>query len=180
MKKKTIDELNVLVIDDDRHMRMLIRNVLFALGVKDASDASDGKTALQEMKEFKPDLILCDLKMEPMGGMEFVRQLRKDPENPYRFVPIIMITAYAELETVANARDSGVNEFMAKPLSASALEKRIQRVLENPRPFVEAPEFSGPDRRRGKKTASGGSERRETEPTFLTPPKPSPPTGRDE
>ena len=67
MKKKSIDELNVLVIDDDRHMRMLIRNVLFALGVKDVIDADDGKTALEEIKEFKPDLILCDMKMEPMG-----------------------------------------------------------------------------------------------------------------
>ncbi len=168
MKKKAIDELNVLIIDDDRHMRMLIRNVVFALGVKDTTDAADGKTALEIMKEFKPDLILCDLKMEPMDGMEFVKQLRKDPANPYRFVPIIMITAYAELETVANARDSGVDEFMAKPLSAAALEKRIQRVLEDPRGFVEAPEFSGPDRRRNKKPAPGGPERRETEPTFLT------------
>ncbi len=168
MKKKTIDELNVLIIDDDRHMRMLIRNVVFALGVKDTTDAADGKTALEIMKEFKPDLILCDLKMEPMDGMEFVKQLRKDTDNPYRLVPIIMITAYADLESVANARDSGVNEFMAKPLSAAALEKRIQRVLEDPRGFVEAPEFSGPDRRRNKKPAPGGPERRETEPTFLT------------
>ena len=170
MKKKSIDELNVLVIDDDRHMRMLIRNVLFALGVKDVIDADDGKTALEEIKEFKPDLILCDMKMEPMGGMEFVKQLRKDPANPCRFVPIIMITAYADLKTVASARDSGVNEIMAKPLSAAALEKRIQRVLGTPRPFVEAPDFSGPDRRRNKKPTPGGPERRETEPKFLTPP----------
>ena len=170
MRRKTIDELNVLVIDDDRHMRMLIRNVLFALGVKDVIDAADGKTALEEMTDFKPDLILCDLKMEPMGGMEFVKQLRKDPANPCRFVPIIMITAYADLKTVANARDSGVNEIMAKPLSAAALEKRIQRVLGTPRPFVEAPDFSGPDRRRNKKATPGGPERRETEPKFLTPP----------
>ena len=147
----------------------MIRNVLFALGIKDTTDAGDGERALEEMKEFKPDLILCDLKMEPMGGMEFVKQLRKDPENPHRFVPVIMITAYAELETVADARDSGVDEFMAKPLSAAALEKRIQRVLKDPRPFVEAPEFSGPDRRRSKNPTPGGPERRETKPKFLTP-----------
>ena len=168
MKKKTMDDLNVLIIDDDRHMRMLIRNVLFALGIKDASDAGDGERALEEMKEFKPDLILCDLKMEPMDGMEFVKQLRKETDNPYRLVPIIMITAYADLEAVADARDSGINEFMAKPVSAAALEKRIQRVLKDPRPFVEAPEFSGPDRRRNKKPTPGGPERRETKPKFLT------------
>ena len=167
MKTKTIEEMNVLIIDDDRHMRMLIRNVLFALGVKGIVDAGDGQMAMSEMEAFRPDLILCDLKMEPMGGMEFVHQFRSDADNPNRLVPIIMITAYAELETVANARDSGVNEFMAKPLSAAALEKRIRRVLEDPRGFVESENFAGPDRRRRKMGAPGGPERRELEPTFI-------------
>jgi len=84
MSPKTIDEMIVLIIDDDRHMRMLIRNVLFALGVKDVIEASDGTTALEEMKSLHPDMILCDLKMEPMGGMDFVKQLRLDQENPDR------------------------------------------------------------------------------------------------
>ena len=167
MPPKTIDQMNVLIVDDDRHMRMLIRNVLFALGVKDVADARDGKGALSEMENFRPHLILCDLKMEPMGGMEFVHEFRSDADNPNRLVPIIMITAYAELETVANARDSGVNEFMAKPLSAAALEKRIRRVLEDPRGFVESENFAGPDRRRRKMGAPGGPERRELEPTFI-------------
>ena len=87
------------------------------------------------------------------------------------YATIIMIAAYADLKTVANARDSGVNEIMAKPLSAAALEKRIQRVLGAPRPFVEAPDFSGPDRRRSKKTALEGKERREIPPKFVDPPE---------
>ena len=167
MPPKTIDQMNVLIVDDDRHMRMLIRNVLFALGVKDVPDASDGKGALSEMENFRPHLILCDLKMEPMGGMEFVRQLRADTNNPSRLAPIIMITAYAELETVAQARDSGVNEFMAKPLSAAAMEKRIQRVLKDPRGFVESEDFSGPDRRRNKVAQANGPERRVLKPYFF-------------
>ncbi|MEE8346426.1 MAG: response regulator, partial [Dehalococcoidia bacterium] len=87
--------------------------------------------------------------------------------------PIIMVTAYADLDAVAGARDTGVNEFMAKPISAAALEKRILHVLEDPRAFVESEQFSGPDRRRGKKVSLGGPERREEEPTFLYPPRPS-------
>ncbi len=170
--KITIEELKVLVIDDDRHMCMLIRNVLFALGVKDVTDAKDGKTGRETMAEFSPNLVICDLKMKPMGGLEFVRQVRNDPENPHRLVPIIMVTAYADLEAVAGARDTGVNEFMAKPISAAALEKRIRHVLDDPRAFVESETFSGPDRRRGKKVSLSGPERREEEPTFLTPPKP--------
>ena len=167
MKQKPIQEMNVLIIDDDRQMRMLIRNVVFALGFKDVVEASDGAAALEELKVSRADLVLCDMKMEPMGGLEFVKRLRSDSENPYRFVPVIMITAYAELKTVAKARDAGVSEFMAKPLSADALDKRIQRVLKDPRHFVEAPEFVGPDRRRSKKDEFEGENRRKTPPVFL-------------
>ncbi len=174
MQHKSIQELNVLIVDDDRHMRMLIRNVVFALGVKDVMEASDGSAALEELKATRADLVLCDMKMEPMGGLEFVKRLRADPDNPCRLVPVIMITAYAELKTVADARDVGVSEFMAKPISANALNKRIQRVLEDQRHSVEAQDFIGPDRRRGKKDGFGGENRRETPPTFLEIPSPPP------
>ncbi len=167
MIQKPIQEMIVLIIDDDRHMRMLIRNVVFALGVQDVIEASDGEAALEELKVSRADLVLCDMKMEPMGGLEFVKRLRSDSDNPYRFVPVIMITAYAELETVAKARDAGVSEFMAKPLSADALDKRIQRVLKDPRHFVQAPDFAGPDRRRSKKNEFEGENRRVIPPTFL-------------
>lgn len=166
---KSINDMNVLAVEDDRHMRMLIRNVLFALGVSDVVEAEDGQSALRELKEFTPDLVLCDLKMSPMGGLEFIRQVRAHPENPNRLVPVIMVTAHAALETVAEARDAGVNEFMAKPISAAALEKRIRRVLEDQRPFVDAEDFCGPDRRRGKAASFRGSERRESPPTFIQP-----------
>jgi two-component system, chemotaxis family, chemotaxis protein CheY len=167
MKTSILNGMNVLVVEDDRHMRLLIRNVLFSLGVNDVGDASDGQAAFEAMKSFKPHLILCDLRMAPMGGLQFVRALRADEANPCRLVPVIMITAYADLATVAEARDVGVTEIMAKPLSAAALEKRISRVLREPRPIVEAPHFVGPDRRRLAKPGFGGRERREREPKYL-------------
>jgi PleD family two-component response regulator len=169
VKIKLIEQLNVLIVEGDRHMRMLIREMLFALGVKDVAVASDGKAAVEEMQTFRSDLVLVDLKMEPIGGLEFVRQLRADTKNPYRFVPVIMITAYTDLDTVAMARDVGITEFMAKPISATILQQRIERVLKDSRRFIEAPEFTGPDRRRSKKTALEGKERRETPPKFVDP-----------
>ena len=174
MKKLTIADLNVLLIEDDRHMRMLMRNVLMALGVKDVAEAADGGAAIEELNAFRPNLILCDMKMTPVGGLKFVRALRANRNTPFRLVPVIMVTAYADLESVAEARDVGVTEFMAKPISAADLEKRIQRVLDDVRRFVESPEFNGPDRRRGKKTAFRDKERREEEATFIEPPEPDP------
>jgi len=159
--------LNVLIVDDNRHMRMLIRNVVLALGVKDVEEAGDGSSALEVLQTFKADLVLSDLQMEPMDGLEFAKRLRSDPDNPYRLVPVIMITAYAEMETVANARDTGVTEFMAKPITAATLNKRIERVFKDPRHIVKASDFVGPDRRRMKKNELAGSNRREIPPTFL-------------
>ncbi len=168
MTQKPIKELNVLVVDDNRHMRTLIRNIVFALGVKDVEEARDGSEALDVLETFHADLVLCDLQMEPMGGLEFVKRLRSNSDTQYRFVPVIMITAYAEMETVENARDTGVTEFMAKPITANALNKHIERVFRNPRYFVEASDFVGPDRRRLKKEELAGTNRREAAPTFLT------------
>ncbi len=167
MKQKPIEEMNALIVEDDRQMRMLIRNVVLALGVQDVAEASDGSTAFDELKVSSADFVLCDMRMEPMDGLEFVKQLRSDPDNPHRFVPVIMITAYAELETVKKARDAGVSEFMAKPISADAVDKHIQRALKDTRHFVEAPDFAGPDRRRTNKDNFGGEDQRKTPPTFL-------------
>ena len=85
-----------------------------------------------------------------------------------------MVTVYADLESVADAWNVGVTDFIAKPISAADLEKRIQRVLNVVRRFVESPEFTGPDRRRGRKVAARGQERREMEPTYIEPPEQTP------
>jgi len=68
MKINSIEQLNVLIVEDDRHMRMLIRDMLFALGVKDIAAASDGKAAVEKMQAFRSDLMLVDLKMEPISA----------------------------------------------------------------------------------------------------------------
>jgi len=167
MQQKPIQGINVLIVDDDEHMRKLTGDMLLALGVKGVVGASDGSAAFEELTACVADLVVCDMKMEPMGGLEFVKRLRSDPNNPYRFVPVIMITAYSEQETVANARDAGFSDFMAKPISADVLQKHIQRVLNDTRQFVETPDFVGPDRRRSKKDEFRGENRRKMPPTFL-------------
>ena len=169
MTERKVEDLKALIADDNRQMRLLIRNMLLQLGVADVAEASGGKQALELIHTFKPNLILCGLEMKSMGGLEFVRKLRREADNPARLAAVIMITAYTDLKHVAKARDAGVTEFMAKPISAAELGKRIKRILEEPRPFVEAPDFAGPDRRRQKTAAYGGAERRKTPPVYLDP-----------
>jgi DNA-binding response OmpR family regulator len=112
------------------------------------------------MRLFKPDLILVDWVMAPIDGIEFVRMVRmaKDSFNPY--VPIIMLTGYTEVRRVEEARDVGVNEFLAKPISAKSLYMRIAKIIREPRPFVRTKTYFGPDRRRLVTREYKGKERR--------------------
>ena len=100
------------------------------------------------LREKKCDLVLCDLAMKPMDGLEFSRDVRTGEDSPNPFVPIIMITGHTERHHVEAARDAGVTEFLAKPITAHSLFSRIAEIVERPRAFVRSETYFGPDRRR--------------------------------
>ena len=155
-----IERINFLVVDDNRHMRSLVKTILHSLGSKAVTEAEDGADAFREMRTFPADIIICDWNMEPLDGLDFVRLVRTGADSPNPFVPIIMLTGHTEMNRVAEARDAGVNEFLAKPISARALYSRIREVIQHPRPFVRTRMFFGPDRRRRQDPAYKGPERR--------------------
>ena len=140
--------LAVLVVDDNRHMRTVVRTILEALGVKQIREAADGADALQKFALFAADLIICDRVMQPMDGVEFVTRVRTGTESPNPYVPIIMLTAHTEVQRIVEARNAGVHEVLAKPISAKALADRIAMLFENPRPFVRSGTYFGPSQRR--------------------------------
>jgi DNA-binding response OmpR family regulator len=83
-----------------------------------------------------------------LDGFGFVRLVRRAKDGPELYVPIIMLTGHTELDHVVQARDAGVTEFLAKPLTADALRSRIEEVIEDARRFARSPTCFGPDRRR--------------------------------
>ena len=123
------DKLRVLVIDDNQHMRKLIIAVLQAVGVRDLFEAPDGEHAWAHLRESNPDVIILDWQMTGMTGLEFVRLLRNSPRTPNVFVPVIMLTGHTNLDHVRQARDAGVNEFLAKPVSVKAILSRLINVI---------------------------------------------------
>lgn len=157
------EKLTVLVIDDSRNMQHLLRELLKAFGFQDLHAAKCGEDALNILRGLQPDFIVCDYNMEPMNGVEFVRTLRNDDKNLNRFVPIIMLTGHTDLSTIVAARDAGVTEFLAKPVSPQSLYKRIETVIELPRDFVETSCFFGPDRRRSSVLEWAGLDQRNLE-----------------
>ncbi len=142
------ENLKILVVEDNQHMRILLRSLLNSLGVRDVQEAANGAAALNLIRDKKCDLILTDLAMQPLDGLDLTREIRTSEHSANPFVPIIMITGHTEKHRVMAARDAGVTEFLAKPITAQSLFSRIAEIVERPRAFVRAEGYFGPDRRR--------------------------------
>lgn len=162
------DRLNILIVEDNHHMRLLIAEILRSLGVRNIHDASDGAEALQLMRRLEIDVVLTDLTMSPLDGLDFVRLLRNAPDSPNQMTPVIMITGHSTQTRVREARDVGVDEFLVKPITARGLLSRLKEVIENPRPYVRVDGYFGPDRRRREDPRFAGPwRRRNDEPVEL-------------
>ena len=148
MSNLDISNIKVLIVDDNAFMRRILMHILQGLHVRKIVQAADGADAFDKLQNFEPDIILVDWEMTSVDGLEFIKMIRNDDRKQDRFIPIILVTAHSQEYRVMQARDAGINEMLIKPVSAELLYKRIQAVVERPRPFVDAPDFFGPDRRR--------------------------------
>ena len=160
MAKLDISNVKFLIVEDNPFMRIILKQLLRALGVLEMAEAADGALAFSSMKTFEPDIILVDWEMQPLDGLDFVKLVRTGDDSPNQYVPIIMVTGHSEQNKVTQARDAGINEMLIKPLSARTLFSRIRAVIERPRPFVETRSYFGPDRRRKQDENFSGQDRR--------------------
>jgi two-component system chemotaxis response regulator CheY len=154
------DRLRVLVVDDSAHVRQLVSTMLRGLGIKHIYEAADAERAWVLLREINPDVVLLDWILEGASGLELTRRVRTDPGSTNPLVPIIMITGNTHIERVREARDAGINEFLAKPLTVKGLMTRLSSVIEHPRPFVRTQKYFGPCRRRRNRDEYQGPERR--------------------
>jgi two-component system chemotaxis response regulator CheY len=157
------DRLKVLVVDDNQHMRVLVSAILQAFGVKTVHDAANAEDAWKLMVLHSCDLIFVDWVMDGMSGLEFAEKIRTAPDSPNPFVPMVMLTGHTSVDRVHAARDAGINEFLAKPVSSKAILTRLVSVIEHPRPFVRTNAYFGPCRRRRREADYHGPERRASE-----------------
>ena len=154
------ESLKALIVEDNAHMRSLLRALLNSIGIKEIAEAAHGQAAIDSLRERKSDLVLSDMAMKPMDGLEFTRHVRNHEHSPNPFVPIIMITGHTEKHRVEQARDAGVTEFLAKPITAQSLFARLAEIVERPRAFVRCGAYFGPDRRRKQAENYAGPWRR--------------------
>ena len=140
-------------------LRRLLTDVFSEFGVPTVFSTHDPLEAYNYFCSSAPDIIFCDWTPD-LDGMGFVRQIRQADDTPTPYCPIVVVTANTELRHVCYARDNGMTEFLAKPISAKTIYSRLCSVIENPRAFIRVGKFFGLDRRRRQAEGYESSERR--------------------
>ncbi|HJT13146.1 MAG TPA: response regulator [Dongiaceae bacterium] len=121
--------MNILIVDDYKTMLRIIRNLLKQLGFNNVDEATDGSMALQKLRDKDYGLVISDWNMEPMTGIQLLREVRAD--SKLKSLPFIMITAESKTENVVAAKEAGVNNYIVKPFNAATLKTKLSSVLGN-------------------------------------------------
>lgn len=115
----------ILVVDDEKNIRTLFRDELEEAGYE-VDTAGSGQEALEKVSAKTPDLIVLDIRMEDMTGLEVLEQVRRDHEN----LPVIMCTAVRGLQDDFTVWDSKVSDYITKPVDLEILKEKIQKALD--------------------------------------------------
>lgn len=142
------DSLSVLVVDDNRFMQEILSTMLKALGIHRVLRVEDSIAALEAMETKEFDFLMVDIEMQTLDGVEFTRLVRCSKDSPNPYIPVIIVSGHTNRRIVEEARDAGMTEFLAKPITAQMLCRRIEEIIERPRPFIRTHTYCGPDRRR--------------------------------
>lgn len=149
-----------MVVDDSGFALDLTTEALRGFGIQTRYTCHSAGAAMEILKESTVDLILVDCEMPGMDGHELVRWLRGSGLDPNAYVPVIMTAGHVRKSKVKAVRDCGANFLVTKPFSAASLLERLVWVARDTRPFLEAGDYKGPDRRLKEAEPRAEDERR--------------------
>ncbi|MCU7834992.1 MAG: response regulator [gamma proteobacterium symbiont of Taylorina sp.] len=130
---KSNDNIAVLIVDDFPTMQKIIKDSLIFKGFRNFHVAQNGIEALSILSNNMIDIIICDINMPVMNGLELLKKIRNS--NEYSNLPVIMITAETNREKINHVIEAGINEFIIKPFAPSILYKKIESVLSGHSPI---------------------------------------------
>lgn len=140
-------DLVILVADPSSYISMLIHSMLRGFGTNKVMEVRNSNGVFQVLTGQKIDILICDARLPPHGGLALTRAIRRKEDNENRTIPILIMTSDVRETTIKLARDAGANMVIAKPLSPASLYDRLAWIAFNPRPFVDTASYFGPDRR---------------------------------
>lgn len=161
-RRERLGQLNVLVADRDFRTASLVQRILFSFGFRNMDVTTNGESALALLRSRPYNILITEWNMVPVDGVTLVKTIRsaQTDERIPRDIPILMLTAQSDKQSVLAARDAGITEFVAKPFSARTISERIIQIIDNPRAFIVSKSYVGPDRRRRGEPPPGMEDRR--------------------
>lgn len=127
-----VAQTRVVIADDESIIRMDLKEMLNGLGYLVVGEAGDGRQAINLARELKPDLVIMDIKMPEMDGIQAARVLTEE-----KIAPVLLLTAYSQQELVSGAREAGVVGYIVKPFRQDELMPAIEVALSRFREFRE-------------------------------------------
>ncbi len=167
-----LEKVTVLIVDGNRQGVDILRQLFSGFGVRTLIRAESGAEGRQIASEQEVNLVICNDLLPDMTGYEFVRWLRRSKIEPNAFTPVIVTSGHTKRSMVNEARDTGANFVIAKPISTKVLLERVVFVAREARPFLESGDYLGPDRRFHDKgpPATGGRRRGDPAPEVIAEP----------
>jgi two-component system chemotaxis response regulator CheY len=119
--------MKIMIVDDYSTMLRILRNLLRQLEFNNVEEATNGGDALQKLRESPYNLIISDWNMQPMTGLELLKEVRADTK--LKHIPFIMVTAESKTDNVIAAKQAGVSNYIVKPFNAETLKTKMASVL---------------------------------------------------
>tara|TARA_B100000315_G_scaffold236682_1_gene252741 strand:+ start:11043 stop:11561 length:519 start_codon:yes stop_codon:yes gene_type:complete len=155
-------EITLFIVEENPFLREMLSDLLKQFKPKRIYTESKCDIAVERIAEIMPDIIFAS--WTPMSDIiHLFKNIRHSPNENLSEIPIIAITSYTEKKYVIAARDLGMSEYLALPLSAKSIYARICKLIENPRQFVRSENYCGPDRRVKKIVFPGEDRRKQSE-----------------
>ena len=119
--------MHILVVEEHGTARRIVKNLLKQIGFDRTDEAGGGEEALAMLRKKPYGLIISDWSMQPMSGLELLKQVRAD--DALKAIPFIMVATESAPENVLAAKQAGVNNYIVKPLNAKTLKSKISAIL---------------------------------------------------
>ncbi len=167
-QRKIAAQLQRVLIVDPTPSARLLGDLLKQAGAKMVHVETGVNTAMAACQAIDPQMVFTELSGPNLDGLAFVRALRRSHMG-CRKVPVIVVTTEATAATITASRDAGVHEFLRKPFTLKDLNRRLEAVALKGRPWVEAVQYVGPDRRRFNSGDYQGARKRRSDAEIATP-----------
>ena len=148
------------MVDHDRFSTGIVSQILRGFGLSNHIIIGTGKEAKKLLAGGRFHLLISESLLPDMKLADLVRWIRRHTDTKIRYMPVVVLTGYTQFSRVAHARDAGVSSVVRKPVSPTTLFDHVLYAARTERPFIDADDFAGPDRRFRPHDAAAGLNRR--------------------